>query len=461
MAEITLEALPKTLQDVFNKGFKALERGNLDYAIEMLAQCVSEQPGFLRGWKFLRAAQVKKSRKRNMSSLSRGIHAVKCLPVYGSAMAFLKSNKPLAALTTIEKIFREDPTEARNGLVFAQAAAAADLPELAIMTLEMVRESNPENVAVLGWLGGLYQKMGRMRSARECFERLCEMNPNDPRMLKQLKDVMALDSMSNDGWEKTAESGGTYRDMLKNSEEASLLEQGAKSQRTDSGVDNLIEDMKQKIEAEPKNVNFRRALANFHMQKKDYAQAIDALEQAIELNPGDPELERTLTNTHIKAYEAQIAAERDAGNEDAALAMESELLQYTFDDMQSRVERYPNDFQLRFEWGVMLFDHDYVNEAIQQLQVAQRSVKNRVQALYYLGLCFIAKNQYDVAFRQLDAALKDLPIMDGNKKKVLYELGHLCELRGEHEKAIEYYLQIYQVDIGYRDVSAKIENASA
>ncbi|MFU8779625.1 MAG: tetratricopeptide repeat protein [Kiritimatiellia bacterium] len=460
MAEITLEALPKKLQDMFNKGFKALERSNLDYAIEMLSQCVSEEPAFLRGWKFLRAAQLKKARKKPLSSLSRGINIVTGLPAYGSAMAMMKANKPHAALMAIDRVMGDDPTNPRNGLLFAQAAASADLPELAILTLELVRESHPEDVAVLGWLGGLYQKMGRMRSARECFERLCEMNPNDPNMLKQLKDVMALDSMSNDGWEKTAESGGSYRDILKDSDEAALLEQEAKSARSDAGVDNLIEDTIKKIEAEPKNVNFRRALANFYMQKKDYAGAIEALEKAVEINPGDPELERTLTNTHIKAFEAEIAAKREAGDDEAAAVMESELLQYKFDDMQARVERYPNDFQLRFEWGVMLYEHDYVNEAIQQLQVAQRSVKNRVQSLYYLGLCFISKKQYDVAFRQLDGALQDLPIMDGNKKKVLYELGHLCELRGEPEKSTDYYLQIYQVDIGYRDVASKIENSS-
>jgi len=249
--------------------------------------------------------------------------------------------------------------------------------------------------------------------------------------------------------------------MLKDSEEAAILEQEAKSARSESGVDALIEDTLKKIESDPKNINYRRALANFYLQKKDYPPAIEALEKAIEINPGDPELERTLTNVHIKAYEAEIAEKREAGDEAAAAEMEAQLLQYKFDDLQARVERYPNDFQLRYEWGVMLYENDYINEAIQQLQVAQRSVKNRVQALYYLGLCFGAKKQYDVAFRQLDTALKDLPIMDGNKKKVLYELGRISELRGDKEQAMDYYLQIYQVDIGYRDVSDKVENAEA
>lgn len=459
MSEVKIDALSKKLQDLFNRGFKALERNNIDYAIEMLSQCVEEEPRFLRGWKFLRAAQLKKAKKKKVSGLTKGINRARGLPVYASAMAMLKANKPQAAMMTIEKILRDDPSDAKNGLLFGQAAVACELPEVAILTLEIVREHNPDDVSVLSWLGGIYQKVGRMRSARECFERLCEMNPNDPSMLKQLKDIMALDSMSTDGWEQSVESGGSYRDMLKDSDEAAILEQEAKSARSESGVDALIEDTLKKIESDPKNINYRRALANFYVQKKDYAHAIEAMEQAIEINPGDPELERTLTNIHIKSYEAEIAAKREAGDEEAAAEMETKLLQYKFDDLQSRVERYPNDFQLRYEWGVMLFENDYINEAIQQLQVAQRSVKNRVQALYYLGLCFASKKQYDVAFRQLETALQDLPIMDGNKKKVLYELGHICELRGDSKQAMDYYLQIYQVDIGYRDVADKVENA--
>ena len=44
MAELTLEEAPQKLKDLFNKGFGALERGNLDYAIDLLFSCVQEEP---------------------------------------------------------------------------------------------------------------------------------------------------------------------------------------------------------------------------------------------------------------------------------------------------------------------------------------------------------------------------------------------------------------------------------
>ncbi len=457
MEEVTLESLPKQTADLFNRGFAAMERGNVDYAIEMLSACVTDSPGFARGWKFLRAAEVKRYRKKTISPLTRGMDIVVRFPTYLSAMALLKSGKHQAAMMMAARLLRDDPVNPLYGKLFAQAAISMDLPDVAIMTLETVRDNSPDDISVLSWLGVFYQKVGRMRSARECFERLCELSPNDPTALKQLKDAMALDSMASDGWEKSAERGGSFRDILKDGEEAALLEQGAKSAKSETGTDALIADMKSKIASEPMNINYRRGLAKLYLQKHLYDEAIEVLDAAVKLNPGDPELERTVTNAHLQQFEARAQALRQAGDEDGAVAVENQRLQFKFDDLQGRVERYPNDLQLRFEWGVMLFENGYVNEAIQQLQLAQRSAKNRVQALYYLGLCFRSKQQYDIASRQLDMALAELPILDANKKKVLYELGELTELMGDLEKAADLFMQIYQADIAYRDVAERIE----
>ncbi len=95
------------------------------------------------------------------------------------------------------------------------------------------------------------------------------------------------------------------------------------------------------------------------------------------------------------------------------------------------------------------------------LCLGQRNPKNRVQALYYLGLCFKAKKQYDLAMDQLGTASAEILIMDSSKKDVLYELGQVSELMGDSAKAAEFYKEIYQSDISYRDVSQKIEDLYA
>ena len=60
MAEVTLDEVTRNVRDLFNKGFGTFERGNLDYAIDMLFACVEIEPGFLQARKFLRAAEVQR-----------------------------------------------------------------------------------------------------------------------------------------------------------------------------------------------------------------------------------------------------------------------------------------------------------------------------------------------------------------------------------------------------------------
>ncbi len=119
----------------------------------------------------------------------------------------------------------------------------------------------------------------------------------------------------------------------------------------------LIADLLSKIEADPANTNFRRAVANLYLKQDRFDEGLTALQAAIGLNPGDPELERALSNGRVKEFDHRAGKLREAGDEGAAVAVEHERLQFQFDDLQDRVDRYPNDLALRYEWGTMLFDN--------------------------------------------------------------------------------------------------------
>ena len=125
-----------------------------------------------------------------------------------------------------------------------------------------------------------------------------------------------------------------------------------------------------------------------------------------------------------------------------------------------QTERYPNDLQLRYDYGKLLIENGNHTEAIQQFQLAQRNPQRRIQSLIYLARAFQAKEQFGIAQEQLKSALAELQVMDESKKEVLYELGLLCEQLGDTDKAAQYLKEIYAVDIGYRDVAVRVENPS-
>ena len=186
---MTAEQAPRQVKDLFNKGFTALERGNLDYAVDLLSSCVQMAPGFLQARKFLRAAEIKRQKTRKQDTeLYHGLSLLGSLPAYLVALGRVKSN-PDATLMAAEKLLRKDAISLPFIKLFAQAASNAELPDAAIQTLEMAREHYPENILIINWLGSLYLKVGRTRSARECFEKLCQISPNDASAVKALKDA--------------------------------------------------------------------------------------------------------------------------------------------------------------------------------------------------------------------------------------------------------------------------------
>ena len=379
------------------------------------------------------------------------------LPAYLSTIAMVKSGKIERALISAEKLLRNNPLNSKFIVVFTQAAVSANLPETAIQTLEIARDHYPNDVATLNWLGVLYQKVGRTRSARECFEKLCEICPSDPTALKSLKDAMALDSMSTDGWTESAETGGTYRELIKDAKEAELLEQEAKAMKNEKDVDALIINIQTKLASEPGNMNYYRFLAKLYTQKKMFGDAIATLKKAMEIGSSDPELDNAMISIRVQQLDDEISQLKAIGNIDGSEAKEAEKKQFIFKNLQEMVRRYPNDLKLRYEWGVILYDNSSLNDAIQQFQMSQRNPKYQVKSLYYLAMCFKQKKQYDLALNQLEKAASETPIINETKKDILYELGEISGLTGNKDKAAGYYKQIYQADISYRDIAEKIE----
>lgn len=459
MAEETNEQNAQLAQTLFNKGFATFERGNLDIAIDLLLRAVELSPGFTRARRFLRAAEMLKVKKTPPRSGFAGrLAEITTLPGYLKTMALFKSNKLEPALFEAEKLLKQDPLQRKSIYLFADIAEASQQLEAVILTLEAVSEYDPQDMDIEKRLGDAYMKAQEYGKARDCYSKVLAERPTAADVLKLLKDAEAHYSMKTGGWdsEKSAE-GQSFTSRIDNQEQAKKLDIQAKAQVVGSDADIMINEWKAKIAVEPNNLNYYRALARTYLQLKRFTEAIDILEQARKIHSSDPELDRSLTDARVRDYAARIEAFRARNDKAAADRLEQEKSQFVFDDLVVRVQRYPNDLRLRYELGVIYYQRENYEEAIQQLQLAQRSPKERTDALYFLARSFRAKGQDDIALMQLETALDLLPIMDDNRKKVLFDLGELCERTGDNEKAFACYREVYSADIGYLDISAKME----
>ena len=109
-------------------------------------------------------------------------------------------------------------------------------------------------------------------------------------------------------------------------------------------------------------------------------------------------------------------------------------------------------------WGDQLyFELGRINEAMPEFQKAQGNPHKRVQAMSYMGQCLARKGFNDIAASTLREALKEKVVFDEEKKDLIYALGSVLEKMGKTEEAIEHYKEIYQVDMGFKDVAAKVD----
>ena len=136
---------------------------------------------------------------------------------------------------------------------------------------------------------------------------------------------------------------------------------------------------------------------------------------------------------------------------------QAEKQAYQLAECQKRVERFPTDLQFRFELGELYFQAGKFSEAIQEFQRAQANPHKRIAAMNYLGQCFGKKKATcDMAVRKFQEALKEKPVFDNEKKELIYNLAGVLETLGKKAEAIEQLKLIYEVDIGYKDVMARV-----
>jgi len=112
---------------------------------------------------------------------------------------------------------------------------------------------------------------------------------------------------------------------------------------------------------------------------------------------------------------------------------------------------------IRFELGQLLFEAGRIGEAIAEFQKAQNNPHKRLPAMSYLAQCFARRKMYDLAAKTLQNALKEKTVFDEEKKELLYQLGLVLESMGRKGDAIEQLKLIYEVDIGYKDVAARVD----
>jgi predicted Zn-dependent protease len=459
MQEKTLNDLPRDLRMLYTKGFEAYQRENFDYAIEMFTQILAREPYVFEIRKTLRTAQTAKSGKAG-GFFKRFASSASASPMVAKGQMALRKN-PLEAMQIAEQILNTDANSTSGHKLLAEAALAAEMPKVAVMSLEILVAASPKDKELSYQLADALAGSGRKTEGENVLSELQRHYPSDQEISSKLKDLSARKTLDEGGYDALASGQGSYRDVLKNKAETVTLEQANRQIKSEDSADELVKEWENRLKTEPNNVKMLRNLGEVYAQRNDFDKALTYYDRILATESGsDASMMQQVMDLKVKKF-THALSKLDTTAEDYAdksTVIKAERQAYQLEAAKQMVDRYPTDLQFRFKLGELNFHAGKINEAIAEFQKAQANPNRRIQSITYLAKCFQQRGMFDLAARRLQEVLKEKISFDEEKKDLVYTLGSVYEKMNKKDEAMEQFKQIYEIDMAYRDVAQKVDD---
>jgi tetratricopeptide (TPR) repeat protein len=384
----------------------------------------------------------------------------------------MRGKTALEQMLNAEYLFVKDPDNMSYAEAMLKAAVDGGFRKTAHWIANWIFQTNnalpKPSLPTYLVLKDCYKALGQYDKAVAACQRASRMRPEDKELADECKNLSAELTMSKGKYNMD----GDFRQSIRDQEaQARLYAQDRVIKTQDYRLSAVEEARKEYARAPelPKNVfNLAEALADLETDEAE-DEALQLLEQAYvgrhnfnfreragllrigqlkrKLREARKQLEARPEDHETKSRQAELTARLN----------ETELEHYRL-----CVENYPTDLAHKYEYAQRLMLHERYNEAIPLFQEAQRDPRRKIAAMDKIGSCFFLKGWYTDAvdvFTQAIAAheIKD----DGLAKELRYNLARAYEEQGQKDRALDIYRRIAQLDFGYKDVGARVDQLRA
>lgn len=433
------------------KADEALKRRNWDFAIEVYQQLLELEPDLAEARGGLRQA-LRRRHEQNKG----GGKLFKALAGAGPlamAKTLAKAGKHAAAAKSLEQYLSGNPLDEDANFELGLALEGAGHFKSARVVYEFLAEIAPKNPHGLKRAGAMMYREGDHAKALEYYERALQADPRDQEALKARKDLSAERALRAGRFDSVQHS----REQIKDKDQALDLERTKRRQLTDEDWASERERLEGLYADNPKDPEILLKLADVNERLKDYESALDFAERAQQYRRDSFELVCKLGDLRAKVIKKKIARADKDGNAELAGRLELELVDAEVIDFKNRVQTHPGDASLRLQLGKRLLRKNDLDLALAEFQKAQADARVQRDARMGMAQCFQRKGYADLAKREYLRVLEGVQEIDERAKEVLYALGQIAEAEGQTDEARSNYARVYEVDIGYRDVAAKME----
>ncbi len=440
----------------FEHARRAATSDNYDYAIQLLLTCCKFDPANLIYRQELRRTQ-KAKHKNNLR---------------GGLFAFLTTAKPKTQLKAAkrtrdyikvlehgEQVLTRNPWDLGTQMDMAEAADALGLVDLAIFLLTQARQKDAKNPTLNRALARLYEKRGNFAEAIKLWELIRQAVPGDAEAQHKAKDLAAHETIQRGQYEESVEGSSPVRIV----QQAQALAAHDRVAREQTGLE-------ARLQADPTQAAAYLQLASFHRRAGRPEQALAILQRGLGPTGNDFRLQAEIAELELEPFRQNLALTddklREAPDDEELRKIRVRLLKEIntreLEILRIKADRTPGDLSLRLDLGVRLLRAGQTEEAISELQQARKDDRLLGKAAMYLGFCFKARNNWRLAQRNFEEALKHLPAgEESSRKEVLFQLAQGCAEVGDLAHAVDLAHELANLDYGYRDIGRLLDEWQA
>ncbi len=467
---------PRKARRFFEHAETTANASNYDYSIECFISGLRHDPGNMNEHEAL--YEVAKRRK-----VSGGKPAG-----MGEKMKKLGSS-PVDKMLHAEKLWAKNPLdEGLTGDVFKEAVEAFDsleedlgLGDVAFWVgeiwLPMIGQQKKPSAKKFLQAKDLFVRLNRFDKAVEACRKAAAANPNDSKLLTELKDLQAQQMLAENKFGGGEE--GDFRKNLKGADEQAAIQQENQFRKSGSDADDIIARRRGEYEEDPQDVNRMQKLVDALVQREtaeSEKEAIELLKKAWE-ETGQYRHRVRMGDIHMKQFnralrQTKAKIEKEPDNQELRQkfhAVKAKQLQFELQEFTDRCKNYPTDMGLRYELGRRLYLSEKFDDAIGAFQQAKADPKRRAMSHEFLGRCYIHKDYLDEAIDTLAQGIEAHKVPDDRLAMELRYLkmdAHIKLARknsdAEHAKEAQQIASgIFQANINYRDIRQRMDEVKA
>ncbi len=431
------------------KAEEALRRKNFDFSIEVYKQLLELEPDLGEARRGLRQALKKKFEAKGGGRFLRALSGA--VPL-ATAKALRKAGRHDACAKSLETYLATSPLDEDANLLLGLSLEDAGHTKSALAVYEFVAELAPKNSEALKRAGALMYRGGDHARALEYYERALGADPRDQEALKARKDLSAEAALSKTNFEHVTHS----RDLMQNKEEARALERSKRLHLSEEEIAQERERLEQLYADNPTDPDVMFQLAEIAEKSKDLELASSLVDRALSYRKNSFDLICRAGDLRAKLLKKATARADKEGNAAEAARLERELIAHESADYRLRVDAHPSDLALRVQLGKRLLRAGDADAALAELQRATGDARHEREARALLAQCFQMKGFLDLARKEYERALGDARELDLRAKEILYNLAEIALAERDTDQARTLFARIYEVDVGFRDVAAKM-----